>query len=79
MTPSLRLTTVNAVAPGFIQTEMIRNLPEQILESMLAKTPMRRLGKPEDVANAFLFLAEKEASFITGAVLSVDGGLVVGT
>jgi len=71
--------TVNAVAPGFIQTEMIRNLPEQILESMLAKTPMRRLGKPEDVANAFLFLAEKEASFITGAVLSVDGGLVVGT
>lgn len=71
--------TVNAVAPGFIQTEMIRNLPEKILESMLAKTPVRRLGKPEDVANAFLFLAEKEAAFITGAVLSVDGGLVVGT
>ncbi len=71
--------TVNAVAPGFIQTEMIRNLPEKILESMLTKTPVRRLGKPEDVANAFLFLAEKEASFITGAVLSVDGGLVVGT
>lgn len=71
--------TVNAVAPGFIQTEMIRNLPEKILESMLAKTPVRRLGKPEDVANAFLFLAEKETSFITGAVLSVDGGLVVGT
>jgi len=71
--------TVNAVAPGFIQTEMIRNLPEKILESMLAKTPMRRMGKPEDVANAFLFLAEQDASFITGAVLSVDGGLVVGT
>jgi len=71
--------TVNAVAPGFIQTEMIRNLPEKILESMLTKTPVRRLGKPEDVANAFLFLAEKEASFITGAVLSIDGGLVVGT
>ncbi|MCC7129094.1 MAG: 3-oxoacyl-ACP reductase FabG [Anaerolineae bacterium] len=71
--------TVNAVAPGFIQTEMINNLPEKVLESMLAKTPLRRLGKPEDIANAFVFLAEPDASFISGAILSVDGGLVVGT
>ena len=71
--------TVNAVAPGFIQTEMINNLPEKVLESMLAKTPLRRLGKPEDIAYAFVFLAEPDASFISGAILSVDGGLVVGT
>jgi len=71
--------TVNAVAPGFIQTDMISNLPEKVLENMLAKTPLRRLGKPEDVANVFLFLAEPDSSFISGAVLSVDGGLVVGT
>lgn len=71
--------TVNAVAPGFIQTEMIKNLPEKVLEGMLARTPLRRFGVPEDIANAFLFLAGEEASFITGTVLSVDGGLVVGT
>lgn len=71
--------TVNAVAPGFIQTEMIKNLPEKVLESMLSRTPLRRLGKPEDIANAFLFLAGEDANFITGAILSVDGGLVVGT
>jgi len=71
--------TVNAVAPGFIGTEMVRQMPEQILNTMVERTPVRRLGEPRDVANAYLFLASDEASFINGAVLSVDGGVVVGT
>jgi 3-oxoacyl-[acyl-carrier protein] reductase len=71
--------TVNAVAPGFIATEMVRQMPEQILKSMVERTPVRRMGEPRDVANAYLFLASQEASFINGAVLSVDGGVVVGT
>jgi len=71
--------TVNAVAPGFIGTEMVRQMPEHILKAMVERTPVRRLGEPRDVANAYLFLASDEASFINGAVLSVDGGVVVGT
>ena len=71
--------TVNAVAPGFIATEMVKQMPEQILKSMVERTPVRRMGEPRDVANAYLFLASDEASFINGAVLSVDGGVVVGT
>ena len=71
--------TVNAVAPGFIATEMVKQMPEQILKSMVERTPVRRMGEPRDVANAYLFLASEEASFINGAVLSVDGGVVVGT
>jgi 3-oxoacyl-[acyl-carrier protein] reductase len=71
--------TVNAVAPGFIGTEMVRAMPEEILKGMVDHTPVRRLGEPRDVANAYLFLASDEASFINGAVLSVDGGIVVGT
>jgi 3-oxoacyl-[acyl-carrier protein] reductase len=71
--------TVNAVAPGFIATEMVRQMPEQILKSMVERTPVRRMGEPRDVANAYLFLASDQASFINGAVLSVDGGVVVGT
>ena len=71
--------TVNAVAPGFIGTEMVRAMPEQVLKGMIERTPMRRLGEPVDVANAYLFLASDQASFVNGAVLSVDGGLVVGT
>lgn len=71
--------TVNAVAPGFIATEMVRQMPEAILKSMVERTPVRRMGQPRDVANAYLFLASEEASFINGAVLSVDGGVVVGT
>jgi 3-oxoacyl-[acyl-carrier protein] reductase len=71
--------TVNAVAPGFIGTEMVRQMPEKILASMVERTPIRRLGEPKDVAYAYLFLASDEASFINGAVLSVDGGVVVGT
>ncbi len=71
--------TVNAVAPGFIATEMVKAMPEPVLAGMIARTPLRRLGEPRDVANAYLFLASDEASFVNGAVLSVDGGLVVGT
>jgi 3-oxoacyl-[acyl-carrier protein] reductase len=67
---------VNAVAPGFIVTGMTDKVPEKILELMKERTPLRRLGKPSDIANAYLFLASDEASFINGAVLSVDGGLV---
>jgi 3-oxoacyl-[acyl-carrier protein] reductase len=71
--------TVNAIAPGFIETEMTSQMPEKILQSMVTRTPLKRLGKPEDVAAAYAFLASDDASFINGAVLSVDGGVVVGT
>ena len=70
---------VNAVAPGFTATEILSAMPEKIIESMMARTPLGRLGQPMDIAKAYLFLASDEASFITGAVLRVDGGLVVGT
>ena len=70
---------VNAVAPGFILTEMVQQMPEKILESMKGRTPIRRLGEPRDVADAYVFLASDEASFISGAVLRVDGGIVIGT
>lgn len=70
---------VNAVAPGFTATEILSAMPEKIIEGMVARTPLGRMGQPEDIANAYLFLASDEASFITGAVLRVDGGLVVGT
>jgi 3-oxoacyl-[acyl-carrier protein] reductase len=66
----------NAVAPGFIQTDMIATVPEKVIESMKERTPLRRIGYAEDIANAYLFLASDEASFITGVVLSVDGGLI---
>ncbi len=69
--------TVNAVAPGFIATEMIQTVPEKIIESLKEKTPLGRLGNPEDIANAYLFLASDDSSFVNGAVLSVDGGLVL--
>ncbi|MGB8324402.1 MAG: 3-oxoacyl-ACP reductase FabG [Candidatus Acidiferrum sp.] len=70
---------VNAVAPGFIATEMIRSMPEKIIQSMVSHTPLGRVGSSEDVAEAYAWLASDGASFITGAVLSVDGGLVLGT
>jgi 3-oxoacyl-[acyl-carrier protein] reductase len=70
---------VNVVAPGFTATEMVLSVPEKILDSMKARAPLGRLGEPRDIANAYLFLASDEASFISGAVLRVDGGLVVGT
>ncbi|PWH13354.1 MAG: 3-oxoacyl-ACP reductase [Anaerolineae bacterium] len=70
---------VNAVAPGFIMTEMVQQMPENILNEMKAHTPLGRLGEPRDIANAYLWLASDEASFVTGATISVDGGIVVGT
>ena len=68
---------VNAVAPGFIMTPMTSNVPEKILEMMREKTPLRRLGEPGDVAHAYLYLASDEAKFVNGAVLCVDGGLII--
>lgn len=69
--------TVNAVAPGFIATEMVKKMPENILQGMSDKTPVGRLGTPEEIAAAYAFLASDEAAFINGAVLSVDGGITV--
>jgi 3-oxoacyl-[acyl-carrier protein] reductase len=68
---------VNAVAPGFIVTPMTEKMPEKVLEMMKDKSPIKKLGYPEDIANAYAFLASEEASFITGTVLSVDGGVVL--
>ncbi len=69
--------TVNAVAPGFIRTEMIQTVPEKVIRRLEEKTPLRRIGEPQDIANAYLFLASDEAAYINGAVLSVDGGLTI--
>ena len=69
--------TVNAVAPGFVETTMVDTVPDKIMDSLKEKTPLQRLGKPEDIANAYLFLASDDAAFVTGTVLSVDGGLVL--
>jgi 3-oxoacyl-[acyl-carrier protein] reductase len=67
---------VNAVAPGFIATEMVMAMPEKIRDMMAGKAPLQRLGDPAEIAAAYLFLASDEASFVNGAVLSVEGGLV---
>ena len=64
---------VNAVAPGIIETDMMKAVPKEVIDPMIARIPLRRLGQPEDIAKAFLFLASEEASYITGVVLSVDG------
>jgi 3-oxoacyl-[acyl-carrier protein] reductase/7-alpha-hydroxysteroid dehydrogenase len=66
---------VNAVAPGVTRTDMVAALPADMLERVSAPIPLRRIGEPEDVANAFLFLASDMASYITGEVLSVDGAM----
>lgn len=68
---------VNAIAPGFIATEMVASMPEKIINMMKEKTPVGRLGTPEDIANGYLFLASDEASFINGTVLSIDGGVII--
>jgi 3-oxoacyl-[acyl-carrier protein] reductase len=70
-----RNITVNAIAPGFIDTDMTAALPDQLKENMLAHIPLKRFGKPEDVAAAVKFLASEEAGYITGAVLNVNGGM----
>lgn len=66
-----------AAAPGFVETEMVHTIPEKLLSHLLEHTPLGRMGKPEEVANAYVFLASDEADFINGIVLSVDGGLVI--
>ncbi|MEK5078967.1 3-oxoacyl-ACP reductase FabG [Solibacillus sp. FSL W7-1436] len=68
---------VNAVAPGFTATPMVEKMPEKVLQQMEGITSLRRLGQPEDIANAYLFLASDEASYITGHVLQVDGGIMM--
>jgi 3-oxoacyl-[acyl-carrier protein] reductase len=68
---------VNAVAPGFIQTDMTAKVPQKILAQMRQQIPLKELGLPEDIASAYLFLASEEARYINGAVLCVDGGLVL--
>ena len=67
---------VNAVAPGFIATEMVKKMPEKVIEMMSGKAPLQRIGEPSEVAAAYVFLASDEASFIHGTTLSVDGGLI---
>ncbi len=66
---------VNAVAPGITKTDMVAALPDQMIQPMIAAIPLRRIGEPEDIANAFLFLASDMASYVTGEVLSVDGAM----
>ena len=72
-----RNITVNAIAPGFIQTEMTEILSDAVKEETKAKIPLGTFGSPEDVANAAAFLASEEAAYITGQVLHVDGGMVI--
>jgi len=67
---------VNAVAPGFIATEMVMKMPEKVIDMMSQKAPLQRMGQPSEIASAYAFLASDEASFIHGATLSVDGGLI---
>jgi len=69
--------TVNAVAPGFIATDLIATIPEKVIAMMTEKVPLKKLGTAEDVANVYAFLASGEAQFISGAVISVDGGLTI--
>ena len=64
---------VNAVAPGITETDMMKAVPKEVIEPLIRQIPLRRLGQPEDIANAFVFLASEEASYITGVVLHVDG------
>ena len=70
---------VNAVAPGYVATEILKAMPQKILDTMVEHTPLGRIGTTEDIANAYLWLASDQASFVTGHCLSVDGGVVVGT
>lgn len=67
--------TVNAVAPGFTKTSMLDTMPANVLADLIARVPVKRLGKPEDIARAILFLADEDAGFITGETLAINGGL----
>ena len=68
---------VNAVAPGVTKTDMVANLPDAMIQPLIARIPLGRMGLPEDIANAFIFLSSDYASYITGAILPVDGGVIV--
>ncbi len=68
---------VNAVAPGFVQTPILATMPEKVIESMVERVPLKRLGQPEDIANVYAFLASDEAAYVNGAVLEVSGGMTV--
>ena len=70
---------VNAVAPGFVKTEIINAMPEKVIQAMVAHTPMGRIGDTKDIAEAYVWLASDAAAWVTGTTLSVDGGLVIGT
>jgi 3-oxoacyl-[acyl-carrier protein] reductase len=70
---------VNAIAPGFVATEMVMKMPEKVLDDMKAKIPLGRLGRPEDIANTLVWLASDEAAYVHGATISVDGGIVIGS
>jgi len=70
---------VNAVAPGFVATEIIKAMPEKVLQGMVAHTPLGRMGDVRDIANAYVWLASDAATWVTGTTISVDGGLVIGT
>ncbi|MFC0211436.1 3-oxoacyl-ACP reductase FabG [Paenibacillus chartarius] len=69
--------TVNAVAPGYIETGMVAKVPEKVLQSMVERVPLRRLGQPADIAKAYLYLASDDAAYVNGAVLEVNGGLSI--
>ncbi|MCG1022397.1 3-oxoacyl-ACP reductase FabG [Sutcliffiella horikoshii] len=68
---------VNAVAPGFVDTNMVATVPEKVIQGLLQVIPMQRLGKPSDVANAYLYLASDESDYVNGTVLHVDGGIMM--
>jgi 3-oxoacyl-[acyl-carrier protein] reductase len=68
---------VNAVAPGFVETGMVVKVPEKVIQQMVEKVPLQRLGKPRDIANAYLYLASNESDYVNGTVLEVNGGMVI--
>ena len=68
---------VNAVAPGFVETPILATIPDKVLQQMREQVPLHRLGKPEEIANVYAFLASDEASYINGAVIEVSGGMTV--
>jgi 3-oxoacyl-[acyl-carrier protein] reductase len=70
---------VNAIAPGFIATDILKDMPPKVLDALVGKTPIGRIGQPRDIANAYAWLASDEATFVHGTTISVDGGLVIGT